>query len=100
MKHRALEAVDPDGVQIIISNSDKDIQITVANVIEDLDQFDFDESLESGGVGLGMVQSLMPPEGAELEYKQVDNYVRAILTLRAPVLLNLFESEMNVLEAV
>ena len=100
MKHRALEAVDPDGVQIIISNSDKDIQITVANVIEDLDQFDFDESLESGGVGLGMVQSLMPPEGAELEYKQVDNYVRATLTLRAPVLLNLFESEMNVLEAV
>ena len=56
--------------------------------------------MKSGGVGLGMVQSLMPPEGADLEYKQDGMYVKAILNLKPPVILNMYASEMNVLEAV
>ena len=63
-------------------------------------KFNFDESLTSGGVGLGMVQSLMPPEGAVLDYQQVDNYLKATLILQPPVILNMFASDINILEAV
>ena len=100
MKHRAVEAVDSDGVRVIIKNQNDKVEIVVANIIEKLDSFDFDENLESGGVGLGMVQSLMPPEGAELQYEQVDNYVKATLTLYPPVVLNMLASELDILEAI
>lgn len=102
MKHRAPDALDSDGVRIILQNEESNLTIEIANVIEnaEINKFEFDESLKSGGVGLGMVQSLMPPEGADLEYRQDGNYVRAILSLRPPVILNMYASEMNVLEAI
>ncbi len=102
MKHRAPDAVDSDGVRIILNNEDTNLTIEVANVIEnaEFNEFNFEASLESGGVGMGMVQSLMPPVGAELEYRQDGSYVKAILVLQPPVILNMYASEMNVLEAV
>jgi PAS domain S-box-containing protein len=102
MKHRAPAAVDSDGVRVTIHNNDLSLIIVVANAIDETtgEKFDFDKSLKSGGVGLGMVQSLMPPEGANLEYQQIDNYVQATLTLQPPVILNLHASEKNMLEAV
>ena len=102
MKHRAPDAVDSDGVRIIIENEGSNLTIEVANVMENAvsKKFNFDESLTSGGVGLGMIQSLMPPEGAELNYQQVGNYLKATLILQPPVILNTFASEMNILEAI
>ena len=101
MKHRDPAAVDSDGVRIILRDYRNGMQIEVANKIDlATETFNFDKSLESGGVGLGMVQSLMPPEGAKLEYEQIDNYVKASLTLHAPVVLNTLRSELNILEAV
>jgi PAS domain S-box-containing protein len=102
MKHRSPDAIDSDGVRIILRNEASNLTIEIANIIEnaELYEFNFDESMKSGGVGLGMVQSLMPPEGADLEYKQDGMYVKAILNLKPPVILNMYASEMNVLEAV
>ena len=100
MKHRADDATDSDGVRIVARDQDESIVIDIANKINAIDSFDFDKSMQSGGVGMGMVQSLMPPEGAKLEYQQVEDYVQATLTLHAPVILNMFASEMNVLEAI
>ena len=42
----------------------------------------------------------MPPEGAELDIYQHEQYVVAKLTLQPPVLLNLRTSQVNVLEAI
>ncbi|QMU60540.1 MAG: PAS domain S-box protein [Gammaproteobacteria bacterium] len=102
MKHRSSYAVDSDGVRIIIDNEESKLIIQVANKINYAagEFFSFEESLNSGGVGMGMIQSLMPPEGAELEYEQEGDYVKATLTLHPPVILNMYASEMNVLEAV
>ncbi len=102
MKHRSLTAIDSDGVRINIQYIGTDLIIEIANIIENevSNAFEFDECLASEGVGLGMIQSLMPPAGAELEYEQEDNYVKATLTLSSPVILNLYASEMNILEAV
>jgi len=102
MKHRAKDSLDSDGVRIIIRNENKDLAIEVANIVdaEIAANFDFDESLASGGVGMGMVQSLMPPEGAELQYQQIESYIKATLILHPPVILNMYTSEMNVLEAI
>lgn len=101
MKHRADDATDSDGVRITLRDHEESIEIEIANKISFADEiFDVDKSMQSGGVGMGMVQSLMPPEGAALEYQQKDGYVLATLTLHAPVILNMFASEMNVLEAI
>ena len=102
MKHRAKDSLDSDGVRIIIRNESQDLAIEVANIVDDAvaANFDFDESLASGGVGMGMVQSLMPPEGAELKYQQIESYVQATLILHPPVILNMYSSEINVLEAI
>ena len=101
MKHRAKEAVDSDGVRIVIDNEGSDLTVVVANKISvSAEPFDFDKSLSNGGVGMGMVQSLMPPEGATLKYQQIDNYVQATITLQPPVILNMLASEMNLLEAI
>jgi len=102
MKHRDPDANDSDGMRIIINNQDSNLSIEVANATTHTmsDEFSFDQSLNSGGVGLGMVQSLMPPEGASLEYQQQDGFVMATLTLHPPVILNTFASEQHVLEAV
>ena len=101
MKHRDKEAVDSDGLRIVINNQGSNLVLKVANKIsESSEVFDFDKSLSCGGVGLGMVQSLMPPEGANLEYHQIDGYVQVMLTLQPPVILNMYSSEMNLLEAV
>ncbi len=101
MKHRADDATDSDGVRISIRDRGESVVIEIANKVEGIDSdFDVDENMHSGGVGMGMVQSLMPPEGAELEYQQLDGYVYATLTLHAPVVLNMYKSEMNILEAV
>lgn len=101
MKHRAEEAVDSDGMRVIISNQGTNLSIEVANKINELSAaFDFDKSVSSGGVGMGMMQSLMPPDGAKLEYQQIDSYVQATLTLQPPVILNVYSSEFNLLEAI
>ena len=101
MKHRSKEALDSDGVRIVINNKGSNLTIEVANKVSaSSNPFDFDKSLASGGVGMGMVQSLMPPEGAKLEYQQIDDYVQATLTLQPPVILNMYSSEMNLLEAI
>ena len=102
MKHRSPDAIDSDGVRIVLQSEGSNLTIEVANIIDnaEIHAFNFEESLKSGGVGLGMVQSLMPPDGAQLEYKQEGNYVKAILSLQPPVILNMFTSEMNILEAV
>jgi two-component sensor histidine kinase len=102
MKHRSPDAIDSDGVRIVLQSEGSNLTIEVANIIDnaEIHVFNFEESLKSGGVGLGMVQSLMPPDGAQLEYKQEGNYVKAILSLQPPVILNMFTSEMNILEAV
>lgn len=102
MKHRAPSAVDSDGVRIIIQNERTKLTIEVANAYEHeaSEQFNFNKSLTSGGVGLGMMQSLMPPEGANLEYEHENNYLKATLVLYPPVVLNIFESEKNLLEAM
>ncbi len=101
MKHRSKDAVDSDGVRIVIRENKENILVEIANKIsQDIDKFDFEACKQNGGVGLGLVQSLMPPEGAELEYQNIDGYVQATLTIRAPVVLNMFASEMNVIEAI
>ncbi|MEM7400728.1 MAG: PAS domain S-box protein [Pseudomonadota bacterium] len=101
MKHRSEDAMNSDDVRVVVRDQGESIEIEIANKVSITDQvFNFDESLQSGGVGMGMVQSLMPPEGAELEYQQIDEYVQATLILYAPVILNMFTSEMNVLEAI
>ena len=101
MKHRAVDATDSDGVRIVMRDQDESIVIEIANKIACTEEkFDVDKSMQSGGVGMGMVQSLMPPEGAELEYQQKEDYVLAVLTLHAPVILNMYTSEMNILEAI
>ncbi|MFK7817016.1 MAG: ATP-binding protein, partial [Gammaproteobacteria bacterium] len=102
MKHRSPDAVDSDGVRVILQNDESKLIIEVANVLQnaEIHTFNFEESLANGGVGLGMMQSLMPPEGAELEYSQEGNYLLATLNLQPPVILNMYASEMNILEAV
>ena len=101
MKHRADDATDSDGVRIILRDQNDSLEIEIANKISFTDEiFDVDKSMQSGGVGMGMVHSLMPPEGAALDYAQVEGYVLATLTLHSPVILNMRASEMNVLEAI
>jgi len=102
MKHRDPDSADSDGLRIVLNNDESTMTIEVANAVntDEVTPFDFDHSLNSGGVGLGMVQSLMPPEGASLNYQQIDGFVVATLTLHPPVILNIFASEMNVLEAI
>ena len=101
MKHRSEDAIDSDGVRIVIHDDKENVIIEIANKISNPeDTFEFETSKQNGGVGLGLVQSLMPPEGAELDYQQIDGYVQATLTMRAPVVLNMFASELNVLEAI
>ena len=102
MKHRAKTVSDSDGVRVKIKDDSSGLVVEIANAVEYVDNqmFDLEEKSKAGGVGLGMVQSLMPPEGAELDIYQHEQYVVAKLTLKPPVLLNLRTSQMNVLEAI
>ena len=100
MKHFYKEANDEDSVQVAIISEGPKVEIIVTNVVDTVSAFDFEQCLESGGVGLGMMQSLMPPEGAELNYQQSDIYVQAKLSLSSPVVVNTIISELNILEAV
>ena len=102
MKHRAKSITDSDVIRISIRDDEAGLVVEVANAVDDIDDqiFDVEEKVKMGGVGLGMVHSLMPPEGAGLDFNQRDHYVHATLTLNPPVLLNLHESERNILEAI
>ncbi len=102
MKHRTKSIIDSDCVRIKIEDDPLGLAIEVANAVDTSDnqEFDINEKSKQGGVGLGMVQSLMPPEGAELEIRQHSNFVYARLILNSPVLLDFNSAEVEILEAI
>ena len=100
MKHRSIDSLDSDDVRVDVVHENSKVEIKVSNIVDTVTAFDFEQCLEGGGVGLGMMQSLMPPEGAELRYDQVNNYVQASLALCSPVVLDRAISELSILEAV
>ena len=73
------------------------------NPVSELANLDFEDqenSNEDGGVGMSMVQSLMPPKGAELKYCQKEQYVHTKLVLSNPVIVNMFDIQIDVLKAI
>ena len=99
LKHTSINIDGLNNIQVSINSEGPSVVIYIINPTSDLDPLDLNDSSNYSGVGLGMVQSLMPPKGAKLEYLFNDNCICAKLILDSPVIVNNYENQLNVLEA-
>ena len=103
LKHMSALRPGLENVQVLIKHRGSNIVIHVINPVSELANLDFEDqenSNEDGGVGMSMVQSLMPPKGAELKYCQKEQYVHTKLVLSNPVIVNMFDIQIDVLKAI
>ena len=90
VKHgRNAEQSDDQGrpcVEVCLAERGTAVSITIANMGGPLPP-EFDFATGTGiGTGLGLVRSLLPPQGVHLEYSDADGRVVAALRLEPPVL--------------
>lgn len=76
-----------DAIEVVVDQAGRCARVVVRNVHGTLPaRFDFDRAVGLG-TGLGLVRSLLPPEGAELQFESLaGGGVEARLMLRPPVI--------------
>jgi len=68
--------------------SDQRLKLTISNLVEDNAKLSFINNKDSwSGAGLAIMESLLPPKGAELFFNRKDNSVTSGLYLSAPVII-------------
>lgn len=93
VKHTAEDA--REAVSVNLDCFPTDVKISIRNPGADLPS-GFDLAKKRGlGVGLSLVTSLLPKQGARLELFAQEGYITAILNLQAPVLKQIHERHLS-----